>query len=265
MNKKFSKEELLKAADSGLTDLSCKQIKKLIQKESQKNYEDINTDFIDLCFDVLEMKQKDKSSKMSNIKISSKKNSAKKTLIVAAVFMVFIATTLTVSAQFNLNIPQKIVQLINGNAEIDYNLENADTTADEYALLNSDLAKKLADYGITPVTFPEEMINENCNIYKIEKRTVDETISKDIYMYFEYDGCYGNLSITQLAENLDWVGKQSVMDVVSGQKIQVNGMDILIFEQKDSCIIQYKDNLTEYNIYIESNLDTALKLAESIK
>lgn len=64
---KFSEEELLRIADSGLADMSCEQIKQLIQKESQKNYEDINTDFIDLCFDVLSTKQNGKSLNIKNV------------------------------------------------------------------------------------------------------------------------------------------------------------------------------------------------------
>ena len=44
--------------------------------------------------------------------------------------MVVFISTVTASAQFNFNIPQSIAKLIDSNAEIDYNLENADTTAD---------------------------------------------------------------------------------------------------------------------------------------
>ena len=49
--------------------------------------------------------------------------------------MVVFISTVTASAQFNFDIPQNIAKLIDNNAEIDYNLENADTTADGYASL----------------------------------------------------------------------------------------------------------------------------------
>lgn len=259
MKNEISKKKLKKMIASDFTDLSTEEIKALIQKEVDKGPDEIDTDYIDLCFELLSIKNN--STNKRKIKLTK----SAKVLLAAAVLMVVFISTITVSAQFNLNIPEKIVQLINGNAEIDYNLENADTTADGYALLDTDLAKELASYGITPVTFPEEMIKENCKITELENRTIDENISKDIYVHFEYNGCYCNLSITQFAENLDWVGKQSVMDVVSGQIIQVNGMDILIFETKDSCIIQYKDNLTEYNIHLKSDIETAIEFAKSIK
>lgn len=265
MNNKFGKNELLEMINSRLTKLTEEEILELITEELNKENAQVDMDYIDVCYDLLEIKRNNEiNNTAETVKIKTKRSI--KVLLIAAVFVIITVSTFAVSAQvLNFNIPQKIAELINGNAEIDYNLENADTTADGYALLDTNLAKELANYGITPVTFPEEMVTENCNIHEIENRTIDGNISKNIYMYFEYNGCYGNLLITQFTENIDWVGERSVMDVDSGQTLQVNGMDILIFEQTDGCTIQYKDNLTEYNINIESNLDIALKLAESIK
>lgn len=178
--------------------------------------------------------------------------------------MVVFISTITVSAQFNLNIPEKIVQLINGNAEIDYNLENADTTADGYALLDTDLAKQIADYGITPVTFPEEMIKENSKITKI-KLDMNEDVLKIVDIDFEYNGQKGSLYIQQISENNGSTGVNTVLDIKSGRMINVNGMDVLVFEQENSCSIRYKDNFTIYDIHLDCNLETAIKFAESIK
>lgn len=264
MNNKFSKNELLEMIHSKLTKLTEEEILELITEELNKENAQIDMDYIDICYDLLEMKRSNSSNSTTKV-FKPKGKRPIKVLLIAATFIVITISAVTVSAQLHLNIPQKIAQLIDGNAEIDDNLENADTTADGYALLDSDLAKNLANYGITSVTFPEEMIKENCKINEIETRTDDETVSKSAYICFEYNGCYGNLSITQFTEKLDWVGVHSVMDVISGQMIQVNGMDILIFEQTEGCTIQYKDNLTEYDIYLESNVETAIEFAKSIK
>ena len=258
MKRKLSKKKLKKMIASDFTDLSTEEIKALIQKEVDKGPDEIDTDYIDLCFELLSIKNnKQKSSKVKFTKPT-------KVLLAAAVLMVVFVSTITVSAQFNLNIPQKITQLINGNAEIDYNLENADTTADGYTLLDTDLAKQLADYGITPVTFPEEMTKENCKITKIESISSDH-ISNIVSIDFDYKGQQGWLTIEQMSKELETAGVSTVMDIKSGQMINVNGMDILAFEKENSCTIIYKDNLTKYNIYIDCNLETAIKLAESIK
>lgn len=244
--------------DSDFTDLSTEEIKALIQKEVDKGPDKLDTDYIDLCFELLSIKNNNTNAKKVKFTKSAK------VLLIAATLMVVFISTITVSAQFNLNIPEKIVQLINGNAEIDYNLENADITADGYALLDSDLAKQLADYGITPVTFPEEMIKENSKITKI-KLDMNEDVLKIVDIDFEYNGQKGSLYIQQISENTGSTGVNTVLDIKSGRMINVNGMDVLVFEQENSCSIRYKDNFTIYDIHLDCNLETAIKFAESIK
>ncbi len=262
MNNKFSKNELLEMINSGLNNLTEEEILELITNELNKENAQVDMDYIDVCYDLLEVKRN-----AVNHSVKTEKHKVKKpikVLLIAAAFVVVIVSTVTVSAQLNLNIPQEIVQLINSNAEIDYNLENADTTADGYALLDTDLAKQLAELGITPVTFPEEMIKENCTISKIEM-VMNENVMKIVDIDFEYNEQIGNLYIQQISENAESAGVHAVMDVESGQMIKVNGMDVLVFEQKDGCSIRYKDNFTIYDISINCDLDTAIEFAKSIK
>lgn len=258
MKNEISKKKLKKMIASDFTDLSTEEIKALIQKEVDKCPDEMDTDYIDLCFELLSIKNN--SSPKRRIKFTK----IAKVLLSAAVLMAVFISTITVSAQFNLNIPEKIVQLINGNAEIDYNLENADTTADGYALLNTDLAKQLADYGITPVTLPEEMTKENCKITNFESVSSDD-ISNFVSIDFDYNGKQGWLRIDQMSENLESTGVWSVNDIESGKIIKVNGMDVLVFEQENDCSIIYKDNSTTYDISLDCDMKTAIKFAESIK
>ena len=137
MKKKLSKKKLKKMMASDFTDLSTEEIKALIQKEVDKGPDKLDTDYIDLCFELLDVKGNAKSKRVKF------KKPAKLIIIAAALTVIFISTV-TASAQFNFDIPQSIAKLIDNNAEIDYDLENADTTADGYALLDSDLAKQLA-------------------------------------------------------------------------------------------------------------------------
>lgn len=258
MKNEISKKKLKKMIASDFTDLSTEEIKALIQKEVDKGPDKLDTDYIDLCFELLSIKSNSTNAKKVKFTKSAK------VLLIAATLMVVFISTITVSAQFNLNIPEKIVQLINGNAEIDYNLENADTTADGYALLDTDLAKQIADYEITPVTFPEEMIKENSKITKI-KLDMNEDVLKIVDIDFEYNGQKGSLYIQQISENTGSTGVNTVLDIKSGRMINVNGMDVLVFEQENSCSIRYKDNFTIYDIHLDCNLETAIKFAESIK
>ena len=243
---------------SGFADLSIDELKALIQKELDKGADNLDTDYLDFCFELLSIKKN--KAKAKRVRFAK----PTKALIATAVIMLISVSTFTVFAQFNLNIPQKIAQLINGNAEFNYNLENADTTAEGYALLDTDLAKQLADYGISPVTFPEEMTKYTCKITQIENVASNE-ISNIVNIDFNYNGQQGRLAIEQTSESFETSGVSTIRDINSGQVINTNGMDILILEQENSCIIKYKDNLINYNIYIDCDLDTAIRFAESIK
>lgn len=246
--------------NSGFSDLSVDDIKYFIRSELEKDESEIDTDYVDMLFRLLSIKQNGNSAKKTYYK------KPLKVLIAAAVIIVLFASALTVSAQvFNFNITYEIAKLINGNAEIDYNLDNADTTADGYALLDTELAKRIAELGISPITFPEELINDNCEITKIENQTVDEAIAIDILINFEYQGNYGSLSIIQYTEDAEWTGVSNSNDIISGQMININGIDVLVFEQMDSCSIRYKDNLAKYDIYLECDINTATQFVESIK
>ena len=244
---------------SNTSNLSKEEIKSLIDKELCKNTEDVDTDYIDLCFELMSI-----CEKSQNNVVSIKPGYIKKPIMVAAVIMVLCISLISVSAIY-FNIPEKIAQLINGNAELQYPMENADTTADGYALIETDLAKDLESFGITPVTFPEALVEENCKITKIENTTIDETISLDADIYFIYDGFKGCLIISQSKPMDESIGISTVMDIKSAEMIKVNGMDVMVFEQEKICTIKYKDDLTEYDVTLHSDFETAREFAKTIK
>ena len=152
-----------------------------------------------------------------------------------------------------------------GNAEIDFDLENADTTADGYKLHETDLAKEIESMGINPVTFPEAMVRKECKISKIENLTVDESLSLYADITFIYNNYNGSMLINQKTPYEEIAGVRTVMDVDAGEMINVNGMDVLVFEQEKTCTITYRDNLTDYTIYLECDFETAKEFAKTIK
>lgn len=262
MKSKYSKKKLVKMIDSGFSGLTEEEIKSLISKELAKDEDKINMDYIDVCYSLLEAK------KGGNAQVKVKKiKKPFKVLVAAAVIMLLaVSTTVAFADYFEFDIPKSIAEYKNGDAELDFDLSNADTSADGYKLTDTALAKQLAEFGITPVTLPEEMVNGNCKITKVENSTIDETISKDATINFEFKGAYGDLFITQYPQVFEEsAGVSTVMDVVSGRMIQVNGMDVLVFEGENACTIKYKDNLTEYSIHLFNDIDTVVEFAKTIK
>ena len=243
--------------------MSKQELEEIIEKELLKSESEMDADLIEYCLDSIKKLQ---LSEESNKKEESKKVffiNPKMWRVLVAMSVVFVFA-ITASA-FYFNIPEEIAQLINGNAELDVNLKNADTTADGYALLETDLAKELENFGIAPVTFPEAMVRKECKISKIENITIDKTISLDAHIVFETSEFKGELFISQFKDDLEWSGSDTVMSVKTGELININGIDVLVFEQNKSCTITYKDNSTEYNILLECDFELAKEFAKTIR
>lgn len=267
MNNKFSKNELLEMINSKLTNLTEEEISELITEELNKENAQIDMDYIDVCYDLLEVKRSAVNHSVKTDKHKIKKPI--KVLLIAATFVVVIVSAITVSAQFvRLSIPQdiptNIAQINNGHAEINYDLDSINQTAEGYALLDTDLAKQLANYDISPVTLPEEMTKKNCKITHIERLFLNEILNC-VSVDFEYNGQSGYLIINQLHKNYGSSGLSVIDDVKSGKMITVNGMDILVFERDHGCEIKYKDNFTSYDISLDCDLETAIKFVKTIK
>lgn len=244
--------------------LSKQELEEIIENELLKSESEMDADLIEYCLDSikkLELSEEDNKKEESK-KVFFINPKMWRVLIAMSVVFVFAIT----ASAFYFNIPEEIAQLINGNAELDFNLENADTTADGYALLETDLAKELENFGIVSVTFPEAMVRKECKISKIENLTVNEAISLDANIEFTYNENIGSLMIRRFrAMDTEWTGSSTVMDVEAGEMINVNGMDVLVFEQKNNCTITYRDGLTEYNIYLECDFELAKEFAKTIK
>lgn len=243
--------------------MSKQELEEIIENELLKSESEMDADLIEYCLDSI---KKLELSEEDNKKEDSKKVffiNPKMWRVLVAMSVVFVFA-ITASA-FYFNIPEEIAQLINGDAELDFNLENADTTADGYALLETDLAKELESFGITPVTFPEAMVRKECKISKIENLTVDESVSLFANIVFSYNDYSGSILIDQITPYEEIAGVHTVMDVEAGEMINVNGMDVLVFEQENNCTITYRDNLTDYTIYLECDFETAKEFAKTIK
>ena len=258
MKKQITKKKISKMIYSGFIDLSVEDIKKLIKDESAKDEDQIDVEFIDMCFDLLSIKQ--------NRDLTKKKYYKKtmKALLIAAVIIIVLVSSVAAFAQaFHFSIPQEIAKFIDGDARIDMNFDKADTEADGYSV-NTDLINDLANHGITSVTIPSALSSDNCKITNIEYPNIDNEISIDAGIVFEYNDFYGNMTIIQYAQEFDWVGENVVEDIKSGQLIKVNGLDVLLFEQENGYNIEYKDSLTSYSIYLECDLKTAICFVETI-
>lgn len=264
MSRQYSEEEALKIVKSELEKMSCEEIRDLIRKEYKKDSDSRNTDFIDLCFSVLYFKQSEKNFVV--YKKRPKKLKPIKTLAFAATFILFMTAAVSVSAEFfDFDIPKEISALINGNVVTDFNLELKDTTADGYQLEDTEFAKIFKDYEIEPITFPEEFAKGNCEITYVEDLTDDEILLKNISVEFKYNDFNVSFAIGKYGNDFGLAGDMIDYEMLSAEIIKANGMDILVYECDKGCFIKYKDSETVYDIYLETDFETAKSIAQSVK
>lgn len=259
MGKEFNYEKAKRKIKTGLIGLSKEEIKKTIEEELKKDESEIDADYVDFFTELFVLKEKEEISK------KQKRNKSIKSLMILSIIVVFFASALTVSAQvFNFNIPQEIAKLINDSAQVDLNFQDSGTEDNCY-IASSELIDNLAAHGISPVTIPSELSSEKCKITSIKYPDTDNSISTNAVIDFTYNGYYGDLLITQYAQDFEWNGITVITDIKTGQLIEFNGLKTLLFEKENSCTIEYKNNLTEYVIYLECDADTAVSFIYTIK
>ncbi len=242
---------------NGLEDLTYEQLQARIKEESEKDPEEIDMDYVDFCFRLLEQK---KPQAKKHVRYSMKI-----TIAVAAVLIVLVSS-FGALAGFRSQKTDDFVQVKNGIVIVDWSVENAKTTAESHALMNTELGKQIQTFGISPITVPEGLIKENGTINEIQNTTADAALSTEVTVEFRYSDYDGQLVLTQYSQTYEKNGKTTLSDVIHSRAIQVNGMGILLFEQKDRCVILYKDGLTYYKIDLNcADIDTALQLAKSIR
>lgn len=251
MGKKADERKLRQMIFSGMADMTDSELNRLIDHELSKDTDEIDMSYVDFCFELMEARKRNASAK--------KKQSFtyRKALIAAAVVILFALTGITASASaVRDNIPKILAN---------YVTYRSNTSADGYALSDTELAKELAELGIAPVTFPEEMLEEDCKITDRRSTSEDETASAGVLVDFEYKGMNGEFTVLHFEQETEWTGTNNSRRVISAQVISVNGLGVLMLEQEGSCLISYKDNLTVYYIELNCDMETALEFADTIR
>jgi len=248
--------------------LSKQELEEIIENELLKSESEMDADLIEYCLDSIK--------KLNISEEDNKKEESKKVFfinprmwrVLVAMSVVFVFA-ITASA-FYFNIPENIAQLIDGNTETNLTFDKADANAygngnGGFILPETDLAKELESFGITPVTFPEAMVSNECKITKIENSTVDEDVSRIVNISFVYKNYSGLMIVTKTNADTEWYGSNTATDYEASEIINMNGLDVLVFEQEENCTIEYKNDLTHYLFYIECDFETAKEFAKTIK
>ncbi len=256
---KYTLKEILKVKDMSFTK---EEIEDIMNTELEKAPEEMDTELIDMCLDILTEEPKEKTDeKITDSSVRSgkkvKKLNFKKGLLVAAIIIILITISIPVGAKiFDIDVPEHILKIY-----------------DEYFRLSSDNGKQgqdldslLAENDLDNIILPRFLFLE-CEISKFEIN-YEDTIRQ---IKFDYNNEEQNLSGSVYIEKSDaytdfFDGDNLVNDVYEGARIiTVNGIDVLVFNKDYEGLIVYYIGEREYKIKLDGvTFDKTIEIASTI-
>lgn len=267
----MNREDLIRILNSEPMKFTYAEIEQMMDEELQKDPSEMDTDFVDLCAETLCNALSKHTEKESETDKTENKKCIKiklgKMLAVAIIVTLILGVAVPAAAKYIDNdTSDKIVQFYIDHFSI--NLRNGETEADKHSDENVDLVGKLKESGFDNVVLPTVLLEDNYT-YTVDVTEDNDYISAVIYFENQYDNKTITTHITKHKNgfnNLLISETQITEEYDSAKQLSLNGMDILVFGNKEISSIIYVDNNTDYCIVLNNyNFDSAVEIAESIK
>lgn len=256
---KYTLKEILKVKDMSFTR---EEIEDIMNSELEKDPEEMDTELIDMCLDILtEEPEKKTDEEITDSSVRSdkkvKKIKLKKGLLVAAIIIILITISIPVGAKiFDIDVPEKILKIY-----------------DEYFRLSTDNGKQSQDLDsildendLKDVVLPKFLFSE-CTITNFESFN-DKSITKVAFKYASKDNeIRGSVFVEKSDSYKDFIdGLPLVNDVYEkARNITVNGIDVLVFNKGYEGLIVYYIGEIEYKIKLESvTFEKTIEIASTI-
>lgn len=232
--------------------LTKPEIKRLLDEELAKN--DPDTDLIEYCLDALD---EIKIRMPAPLKI--KRFSVRTAAAIAAVFLVLLCGVTATAAFLNIDLFDPLVKLYNDRIRIGH---NGGSTAEDYALSGTDLAKTLAENGITPVLLPKALTD---GTYTVDSVQCEKTeLIKSANIRFSSKKTAGTLVINVYADGAA-LPVTDYGEAKDAAALQTDRITCYIFTQADHTVIDFSDGQTVYSIIMNCSREEAVALAQSIQ
>lgn len=252
--------------DKSLDGLNETDLKRIIDEESEKSEEEMDTELIEYCLDALnalEEKGKDKKKGEGDANGKRIKISIKKIIAAVVAAVVLLIGSLSVSAMiFDFDLSDRIVEFYQDRIKVRF--DKADENAEEYHLLGSYLAKELKKNGISPVLLPDVFLTDNYNLSDVTYESFDVMLSAHFDFYNNESKFKGYMDISQY-DDAAYFPSVDYLHIKDVTKISTNEIDVYVFNHGGSVSIGYQDGTTQYSIVVSTDFNTALSIAKTIK
>lgn len=260
----MNSKDIIQFLKSEPLSFTYEEIEQMMDEELSKAPEEMDTDFVDLCANVL---NKAISESIEKECIKHKRVKITKFLVCAVIIVVAIGIVVPVSAKYiNNDTSDKIVKFYEDHFSVD--LRNGTTDSDKHLDDDNELVGKLKDGGFDNIILPSALLNDYT--YTVNIAESDSFLSALI----SFDALDSDIRISAAISNYknNCIGtlldkEYSVSEKYDSVKqLTINGMDIFVFGNKEYSNITYVDKDTFYDFQLMNcRFDSAIKIAESIK
>ena len=237
MNKKILKEILKTESVS----FSYEEIQQILDEELEKSPDEMDTQLVDLCVDVL---SRQNASEQKEEK-KHKKISPKKLLLVAAVICILAILAIPVTAQ----IPA--IESQGGIIKVLENYISINLTGDS----KYNLSKELQDYGISDNLLPSRFLENDCVVTDVQ--ITEYNVFRFAFELSDLD-VFGYIGVTKFTEDFEFGYNYADIyaDAEQLEQLTVNGTEIFVYSSSDGqvkvvyLVDDFKVNLLINNLNI---------------
>lgn len=262
--------------------LTAKEIEEIMDTETAKPEEEMDTELVDLCATALVQKYYPKlknepeipmfcpweeETKQQEQKSAQPKKkrlvSFKKVFLVAAVIVLVFAIAIPAGAAlFSGDAANSIIEFCEDHFKI--NLKKEKTTSPA----QNELVNQMILESLDSLMLPEELLSDEYQ--KSVTNIIKDEYKNAIYISItnESNDFAGNLVVTQYndsnVEAINGLGYVSDMHKYF-KHLLINNNDIVVFGNDKQVYINYIDESTGYEIMLNCDFETAVSIAETIK
>lgn len=262
--------------------LTAKEIEEIMDAETAKPEEEMDTELVDLCATALVQKYYpelqnepeipmfcpwEEETKQQEQKSAQPKKkrlvSFKKVFLVAAVIVLVFSIAIPAGAAlFSGDAANSIIEFCEDHFKI--NLKKDTTTSPA----QNELVNQMILESLDSLMLPEELLSDEYQ--KSVTNVIKDEYKNAIYISItnESNDFAGNLVVTQYNDsNVETInGLGNVSDIYKYFKqLLINNIDVVVFGNDQQIYINYIDGNTGYELSLKCDFETAVSIAETIK
>ncbi len=260
----MDKNNLKKFLDDKSWNYDKKTIEQMMEKELEKEPEDINMEFVDACMNYLtgysENTTPVKDKVINENKTKIRRIRFSRIMIAAIIMLISISIGVTAYAVANeMKISDVIVSIFSDYANIKYSNKNDEKSDILSPYKSTKIYKELEAGGIDNIVLPHDLYDATYENLEWHNDFTENSVG---FVPKLDENVFSVLIITYTDKK--WVQNPDIQgEFTSSKKIEVNGIDIYLFERdgdnvkKVTTTISYQIGLTQYYIDCPYDIETA--------